>query len=147
MDGKITNGAVYENETEIDHNGRNVILTEMKNGKKWVVSDGSLKGKILNTKTGEYEENLEMKENQEKLKVNQLITSIKASVEAGDSRDYIEGYVKELPDDSVTAEQIKNLNNTLNPKGYNVVDKTPGYALEDYDVNGKKTEQIIASIK
>jgi uncharacterized protein (UPF0297 family) len=40
--------------------------------------------------------------------------------------------VKELPDDSVTAEQIKNLNNTLNPKGYNVVDKTPGYALEDY---------------
>ncbi len=64
--------------------------------------------------------------------VNQLLTSIKASVEAGDSRDYIEGYVKDIPADALSKEQIKDLNNAINPKGYNIANATPGYALEDY---------------
>jgi len=40
--------------------------------------------------------------------------------------------VNELPGDSLSEVQMNDLNDALNPKGYNIVDATPLYALEDY---------------
>jgi len=122
---KSTDSADHEGDTR-DPDWKSLTYDDKQ--KKWVGNEDETTGKVLNTETGKYEES----EDKEKAQIDQLITSIKASAEAEDSREYIEGYVNELPGDSLSEVQMNDLNDALNPKGYNIVDATPLYALEDY---------------
>lgn len=100
------------------------------------------------TELSSVSEEKEVTEEEKKDKNTQLLWNIEGAVKWWESEEYIQGYISQLSTDhTISQEQITALNKSIKDKGYQLIDKTPGWALEKKDkTESEKTTDGLTSL-